>query len=312
MAVPSLMTELSTSEASNSPADSDSITATTRPSDYLRAHAAILRTLAASDTIAAGATVDLSTKANTFITLTGVATTISALGTVAAGVYKWVIYNADHTVTHNATSLILMGGASRTVAAGDASLFVSEASGNWRELVFSDATGHQPLDADLTAIAALTTAAYGRSLLETASEAAFKALVNLEPGTDVLAYVAPGTSGNVLTSNGSAWTSAAASQYVKAWVNFNGTGTVAIRASGNVSSITDNGVGDYTVNLTTAIADANYSATVSASDSSTVSAPIAHLKWNAVAPTTTAATVRVTNDTGTAVDTEYICMSIFR
>jgi len=45
----------------------------------------------------------------------------------------------------------------------------------------------------------------------------------------------------------------------RAWVNFNGTGTVAIRASGNVSSITDNGVGQYTVNLTTAMADANYS-----------------------------------------------------
>jgi hypothetical protein len=48
----------------------------------------------------------------------------------------------------------------------------------------------------------------------------------------------------------------------KAWVNFNGTGTVAIRASYNVSSITDNGAGNYTVNFTTAMADANYGATV--------------------------------------------------
>jgi len=47
----------------------------------------------------------------------------------------------------------------------------------------------------------------------------------------------------------------------RAWVNFNGTGTVAIRASGNVSSITDNGVGNYTVNFTTAMPDANYSIT---------------------------------------------------
>lgn len=45
----------------------------------------------------------------------------------------------------------------------------------------------------------------------------------------------------------------------RAWVNFNGTGTVAINASGNVTSITDNGVGDYTVNFTTAMPDANYS-----------------------------------------------------
>ena len=44
----------------------------------------------------------------------------------------------------------------------------------------------------------------------------------------------------------------------RAWVNFNGTGTVAIRASGNVSSITDNGVGNYTINMTNALPDANY------------------------------------------------------
>ena len=43
-----------------------------------------------------------------------------------------------------------------------------------------------------------------------------------------------------------------------AWVNFNGTGTVAIRSSYNVSSITDNGTGDYTVNFATALSDANY------------------------------------------------------
>ena len=54
----------------------------------------------------------------------------------------------------------------------------------------------------------------------------------------------------------------------RAWVNFNGTGTVAIRASGNVSSITDNGTGDYTVNFTTAMVDANYTPVVTAKQSS--------------------------------------------
>ena len=52
----------------------------------------------------------------------------------------------------------------------------------------------------------------------------------------------------------------------RAWVNFNGTGTVAIRASGNVSSITDTGVGGYTVNFTTAMPDANYAVTGLCSD----------------------------------------------
>lgn len=49
----------------------------------------------------------------------------------------------------------------------------------------------------------------------------------------------------------------------RAWVNFNGTGTVAIRASGNVSSITDNGTGSYTVNFTIAMPDTNFSISLS-------------------------------------------------
>jgi hypothetical protein len=57
----------------------------------------------------------------------------------------------------------------------------------------------------------------------------------------------------------------------RAWVNFNGTGTVAVRASGNVSSITDNGTGDYTVNFTTAMPDANYSVEMSGGQYYTVS-----------------------------------------
>ena len=60
---------------------------------------------------------------------------------------------------------------------------------------------------------------------------------------------------NILNAGGSAPIYAC-----RAWVNFNGTGTVAIRASGNVSSITDNGTGDYTVNFATPMEDANYAA----------------------------------------------------
>jgi hypothetical protein len=70
------------------------------------------------------------------------------------------------------------------------------------------------------------------------------------------------TTGNVVSSQVAAAFNATGSAPLyacRAWVNFNGTGTVAIRASGNVSSITDNGTGDYTVNFTTAMVDANYS-----------------------------------------------------
>ena len=54
----------------------------------------------------------------------------------------------------------------------------------------------------------------------------------------------------------------------RAWVNFNGTGTVAIRASGNVSSITDLAAGEYQVNFTTAMSDANFVTNVTAATNS--------------------------------------------
>ena len=64
-------------------------------------------------------------------------------------------------------------------------------------------------------------------------------------------------SGNFLFNSG--YGSVATAYGCRAWVNFNGQGTVTIRASGNVTSITDNGVGDYTVNFTNAMPDTNYS-----------------------------------------------------
>ena len=54
----------------------------------------------------------------------------------------------------------------------------------------------------------------------------------------------------------------------RAWVNFNGTGTVAIRGSANVSSITDNGIGDYIMNFTTAMQDVNYTLVGACADES--------------------------------------------
>jgi hypothetical protein len=66
------------------------------------------------------------------------------------------------------------------------------------------------------------------------------------------------TSAGLLQFN-SGYGSVATAYGCRAWVNFNGTGTVAIRASGNVTSITDNNTGDYTINFTTAMPDINYS-----------------------------------------------------
>jgi len=79
-------------------------------------------------------------------------------------------------------------------------------------------------------------------------------------GTAAATRMVVDSSGNLQFNSG--YGSAATAYGCRAWVNFNGTGTVAIRASGNVSSITDNGTGNYTVNFTTAMPDVNYSAVV--------------------------------------------------
>ena len=72
------------------------------------------------------------------------------------------------------------------------------------------------------------------------------------------------SSGNLQFNSG--YGSVATAYGCRAWVNFNGTGTVAIRSSGNVSSITDNGIGQYSVNFTTAMPDSNYCFQVNAQD----------------------------------------------
>ena len=96
----------------------------------------------------------------------------------------------------------------------------------------------------------------------------------------------------------------------KAWVNFNGSGTVAIRASFNVSSITDGGTGTYTVNFTTAMADANYAAAIN-SDNFGVAISIAQssvLRGN----TTTGAAIATVSAPSTPADASQINVAIFR
>ena len=83
------------------------------------------------------------------------------------------------------------------------------------------------------------------------------------PAADTIAFSEGGVESMRLDSSAnlqfnSCYGSVATAYGCRAWVNFNGTGTVAIRASGNVSSITDNGTGDYNINFITAMADANF------------------------------------------------------
>jgi hypothetical protein len=102
----------------------------------------------------------------------------------------------------------------------------------------------------------------------------------------------------------------------RAWVNFNGTGTVAIRASGNVSSITDNGTGDYTINFTTAMPDINYTVVgQGVNPASWTLGPqpfISSPSLAEVAPTTSAVRLVVGNNSGSFLDAKYVCYAIFR
>ena len=98
----------------------------------------------------------------------------------------------------------------------------------------------------------------------------------------------------------------------KAWVNFNGTGTVAIRASFNVSSITDNGTGDYTLNFTTAMPDANYSISSLCGYNTGVSESTFVTLNTTVVPTTTAYRIKTREASGSLFDSTYVLSSVFR
>jgi len=96
----------------------------------------------------------------------------------------------------------------------------------------------------------------------------------------------------------------------KAWVNFNGTGVVAIRGSYNVSSITDNGTGYYTVNLTNAVANANYCVATSTQYYNSYGSGI----WGRAASANNFSTTSFTLSTGTVnvgEDEEVVCAALF-
>lgn len=94
----------------------------------------------------------------------------------------------------------------------------------------------------------------------------------------------------------------------RAWVNFNGVTTATVRASYNVSSVTRNGTGDYTVNFTSALSDANYAVAVTAGLAGTVvvgrAAPSEY--------TTNSAGVLTTSVTSAATDCPFVNVAIFR
>lgn len=145
----------------------------------------------------------------------------------------------------------------------------SSASNN----IVLDASGNTTVSGALTASGAVSVTGVLTAAAGTASAPAITTTGDTNngiyfPGADRVGITTGGTqraefdaSGNFLFNSG--YGSVATAYGCRAWVNFNGTGTVAIRASGNVTSITDTGTGSYTVNFTNALPDANFAPMIS-------------------------------------------------
>lgn len=108
------------------------------------------------------------------------------------------------------------------------------------------------------------------------------------------------TGGDLITAKGIA----------RAWVNFNGTNTVAIRASFNVTSITDNGTGAYTANFTTAMADADYAIIATSGDGANTNYRVVQVS-DVTAPTTSAVRLQcLTQNSGNPQATDHSRVSV--
>lgn len=234
-------------------------------------------------------------------------------------------------VTASAAELNILDGVTNTVTAAEISYLDGVT-----DLIQVQLNARQPLDSQLTALAALSTSGilstngtsvFARTLIAgtgiTISNAeggtgnpniaaSIASQAEAEAGTDNTKVMTPLRLRNALNATGAAPTYAC-----RAWVNFNGTGTVAIRASGNVSSITDNGTGDYTVNFTTAMPDANYAVTGMTTGLSTSNVGAAVVIYGssaggATTKTTSAIRIQSGQGTGGIVDHAEINIAIFR
>ena len=129
-----------------------------------------------------------------------------------------------------------------------------------------------------------------------------------------------GTGATVDSSNNlkfnSGYGSVATAYGCRAWVNFNGTGTVAIRESGNVSSITDAATGIYKVNFATAMPDENYSCAGFIGSGSArnllVSPAVSADNGSVTTQTTTGAWFKNISTSAVAYDNPYIQFNVFR
>ena len=288
----------STTAASNKPLGTTSVGSGL--DDNLREIQKVVRTDLSyynSAAVASAGTVDLGAQTGNFLDISGT-TTITAFGTVAAGVWKVLRFQGALTLTHNATSLILPSAANITTAANDRALMYSLGSGNWVCAFFERASGQPIVMRDISTLTAETTPATDDLLAiydtsETANNKMafsdfFKIITSLTAEATVVtsdeipiydvsesaankatianvfqSFVTSQSDQETGTSNTVAVTPGRQHYHpsaAKGWVRFTVAG--AISSSYNVTSITDHGTGDWTVNWTNVFSSTDYAVQV--------------------------------------------------
>ena len=171
---------------------------------------------------------------------------------------KLSVTNGTENTSGDAPQEAIITGANQAITAGLGILTVQSNTGIAADVGATIALGGRIRSTGLSTDASNFAVIKGAKENATSDNSAGYFAISTKPnGVAPVERMRIDSSGNLQFNSG--YGSVATAYGCRAWVNFNGTGTVAIRASGNVSSITDNGTGDYTVNFTAAVTDSNFS-----------------------------------------------------
>lgn len=189
MPVPTLISDLTTTPGTNSPAGSESAKGVV--DDYLRAHAAFIAQLAA---IVQGATVTLPSAGTVNIGFAGAlnvaitgTTTITGFDVYAEGTLRYVTFSGAMTLTHNAAVLVLPGAANILTVSGDVGIFKSNGSGKWTCMVYHRQAGLTS-PAQIAAAMSGATVTLGRALLANGTVSAPSLSFSSDTSTDTGFY----------------------------------------------------------------------------------------------------------------------------
>jgi hypothetical protein len=296
--VASALYSWSTSEGSNAPSGTTSVS--TNLDDNLRMIQKVVRGWLATkgSDIASAGTTDLGAVEGLAHDITGT-TTITGFGTVVAGILKVLKFEGALTLTHNATSLIIPGGANITTADGDVALVISEGSGNWRVLSYfkaaslyitatsTDTLTNKTLTSPTVTTPTLNGALAGTSIATQAEQ---------ETGSVTDKIVTPGR--QHFHRSGA-----------KGWAMFATDGTVNLGY--NVASVTDNGAGSWTVSWSTDFSSGAYAVVASVVTDASISDVVASVDSASFAAGTTAIFGINTTDGNVSDPTNNICVIAF-